>query len=144
LVELHRLRIEQNKASGFGTRQVQRSLQDVIHDVHDARIRGAHNREVLLAEFLLNAAPALGQKRTAGAGERDAGIVVVGGAGGVDGHQLVQAGTQLRIVAALVSLVRVFIDVDDPTNAAGVLAIGADAAKGVVGPRLEPSYRLRH
>src|SRR3984957_21167633 len=59
---------------------------------------------------------------------------------GVDGYQFVQARADLRIVAALVRFVGRFVDVDDPTDATGVLAIGADATKGMIGPRLEPFY----
>src|ERR1700678_1179189 len=48
------------------------------------------------------------------------------------------------MVAALVGFVSGFIDVDDPTDATSVLAIRADTAKGMIGPRLEPFYRPQH
>jgi hypothetical protein len=53
-----------------------------------------------------------------------------------------QARAEFRIGATLIGFISGFIDVDDPTDAAGVLAIGADATKGVVGPRLEPFYSI--
>ena len=89
-VELHGVRIEQHDAGGFGTRQVQRALQNVVHHVHAPRIPRAHNRQVLFAQLLLNVAQALGEKRASRSGERDVGMVVVAGAGGIDGHQFVE------------------------------------------------------
>ena len=71
-------------------------------------------------------------------------MIVVTRAGGAEGHQLVEPRAQLRIIAALVGLKGKFVDVDDPTYAAGILAIGADATKGVIGPWLEPFDRLWH
>ena len=71
-------------------------------------------------------------------------MTVVARARGVNSHQFVQTWAQVGIVAALVRLESTLIDVDDPTNAAGVLAFCADAAKGVVGPGLEPFDRRRH
>jgi hypothetical protein len=62
--------------------------------------------------------------------------------GRVDGYQVIEARAEFRIGAALVVFVSGFIDVDDPTDAAGVLTIGADATKGMVGPRLEPFYSI--
>jgi hypothetical protein len=44
----------------------------------------------------------------------------------------------------LIGFVGVFIDVDDPTDATGILAFGADATKAMIGPRLEPFDRLQH
>ena len=44
----------------------------------------------------------------------------------------------------LVDVVGGFVDVDDPTDATGILAIGANTTKGMIGPRLEPFDRLVH
>jgi hypothetical protein len=53
-----------------------------------------------------------------------------------------QARAEFRIDATPVVFVSRFIDVDDPTDAAGILTIGADATKGMIGPRLKPFYSI--
>src|ERR1700680_3509674 len=67
-VELHWIRVEQDYASRFGTRQVERSLQDVVHYVQDTRIGRAHDGQILFAQLIVNRAQAFREKWTTGPG----------------------------------------------------------------------------
>jgi hypothetical protein len=123
---------------------MKRPVQYAVNHAHDTGIGGAHFRQVILAELFLDGTEALRQEWATGAGDGDSGIVVVAVLGRIDGYQLVERRGQVGIVAALVSFVGCSINIHAPTDTAGVFAIGANAAKSAIRPRLEPLGRPRH